>query len=53
MSHTIESVELASPLDDADALGVAAAESLLQRLGLTTLRGVEWTESEASRTAAP
>ena len=53
VSHAIESVDLVSTPEGAEALGTFAAEGLLQALGMTTLRGVAWTESEASRTAEP
>jgi hydroxymethylbilane synthase len=38
----IESVDLRSTADRAEALGTAAAEELLGRVGLTTLRGSAW-----------
>jgi len=48
MSDRIESVDLASEPDGAEALGIAAAEMLLERLGLSTLRGMGWSASGAA-----
>jgi len=49
----IESVDLAGPAADADALGASAAEKLLEQLGLPTLRGIMWTPEEPEEVSAP
>jgi hydroxymethylbilane synthase len=48
----IESVDRSGPISEADALGSAVAELLLERVGLPTLRGVVWAEASGT-VAAP
>jgi hypothetical protein len=53
LAGRIESVDLDGPAAEVDAVGVSAAERLLERLGLPTLRGVVWTPEESKEVSAP
>jgi hydroxymethylbilane synthase len=52
-SDAIESVDLLSTPERAESLGIQAADSLLHRLGMTTLRGAAWTEPQTTLNAGP
>jgi hydroxymethylbilane synthase len=51
LARRTEWVELVGP--DADAVGTAAAEKLLEQLGLPTLRGIMWTPEAPEEVSAP
>jgi hydroxymethylbilane synthase len=53
LAGRIESVDLAGPAAEADAVGTSAAEKLLEQLGLPTLRGIMWTPEEPEEVSAP
>jgi hydroxymethylbilane synthase len=53
LAGRIEAVSLTGPAADADALGISAAEKLLDQLGLPTLRGIMWTPEESEEVSAP
>jgi len=53
LAGRIESVDLAGPAAEADAVGTSAAEKLLEQLGLPTLRGIMWTPEESEEVSAP
>jgi hydroxymethylbilane synthase len=45
----IQSVELSRGIGEAEALGACAAEALLERLSLVSLRDIDWTVDEPTR----
>jgi hydroxymethylbilane synthase len=53
LAGRIESVDLVGAVDEADAVGASAAERLLERLGLPTLRGIVWTPEAPEEVSAP
>jgi hydroxymethylbilane synthase len=53
LAGRIESTDVFGPVGSADELGASAAEKLLERLGLPTLRGIVWTPEELKEVSAP
>ena len=53
LASVIESVDVSGVAGSADDIGVEAAEKLLERLGLPTLRGIVWTPEEPKEVSAP
>lgn len=49
----IHRVDLSGSNADAEALGTAAAEALLARTGLPTLRGIVWAPEASAKASAP
>jgi hydroxymethylbilane synthase len=53
LASRIESVDVVGVVEEADDVGALAAERLLERLGLPTLRGIVWTPEATEEVSAP